>query len=129
MAGLGVSLGSVLPDTLVEEVGHLLDVIGELELSTARRTVHRVLVTFESHCQGLDHMTLSGGWALGTSDMQCDELKATARASPVPWLTPPERLGAVATRRTRGPGKPQALNLDVSFQLHVIIRIVHDVTK
>jgi hypothetical protein len=107
MAGLGVSLGSVLPDTLVEEVGHLPDVIGELELSTARRTVHRVLVTFESHCQRLDHMTLSGGWAPGTSDMQCDELKATTPASPVPWLTPPERLGAVAHDAPEDPESPR----------------------
>jgi hypothetical protein len=68
MAGLGVSLRPVLPDTLVEEVGRLPNAIRELELSTARRTVHRVLAMFESHYQGLDHMALSGGWAPGISD-------------------------------------------------------------
>jgi hypothetical protein len=52
MAGLGVSLGPVLPETLVEEVGRLPNVIRELELSTARRAVHRVLPMFESHYQG-----------------------------------------------------------------------------
>jgi hypothetical protein len=61
VAGLGVSLGLVLPDTLVEEVGCLSDVIRELELSTARRAVHRVLAMFKSHYQGLDSMALSGG--------------------------------------------------------------------
>jgi hypothetical protein len=30
---------------------------------------------FESHYQGLDRMALSGGWALGISDDQCDELE------------------------------------------------------
>jgi hypothetical protein len=68
MAGLGVSLRPVLPDTLVEEVGRLPNAIRELELSTARRSVHRVLAMFESHYQGLDHMALSGGWAPGISD-------------------------------------------------------------
>jgi hypothetical protein len=29
---------------------------------------------FESHYQGLDRMVLSGGWAPGSSDEQCDEL-------------------------------------------------------
>jgi hypothetical protein len=61
MAGLDMSLGPVLPETLVEEVGRLPNVIRELELSTARRVVHRVLPMFESHYQGLDHMALSGG--------------------------------------------------------------------
>jgi hypothetical protein len=75
MAGLGVSLGLVLPDTLVEEVGRLPDVIRELELSTARRAVHRVLAMFESHYQGLDRMALSGGWAPGISDTQCNVLE------------------------------------------------------
>jgi hypothetical protein len=68
VAGLGVSLGPVLPDTLVEEVRRLPGVIWELELSTARRAVHRVLAMFESHYQGLDLMALSGGWALDISD-------------------------------------------------------------
>jgi hypothetical protein len=30
---------------------------------------------FESHYQGLDRMVLSGGWAPGISDAQCDELE------------------------------------------------------
>jgi hypothetical protein len=30
---------------------------------------------FESHYQGLDRMALSGGWAPGISDVQCDELE------------------------------------------------------
>jgi hypothetical protein len=29
----------------------------------------------ESHYQGLDRMALSGGWAPGISDDQCDELE------------------------------------------------------
>jgi hypothetical protein len=75
MARLGVSLGPVTPETLIEEVGRLPGVVRELELTTARRVVHRVLTMFESHYQGLDHMALSGGWALGISDTQCDELE------------------------------------------------------
>jgi hypothetical protein len=61
MAGLGVSLGPVMPETLVEEVGRLPDVVRELELATAQRAVHRVLAMFESHYQGLYCMALSGG--------------------------------------------------------------------
>jgi hypothetical protein len=61
MVGLGVSLRPVLPEMLVAEVGWLPDVIRELELSTARRAVHRVLAMLESHYQGLDRMVLSGG--------------------------------------------------------------------
>jgi hypothetical protein len=68
MTGLDVSLGPVTPETLIEEVGHLPGVVRELELTTARRVVHRVLTMFESHYQGLDRMALSGGWALGISD-------------------------------------------------------------
>jgi hypothetical protein len=49
MAGLGVSLGPMMPDTLIEEVGGLPGVVRELELSTAHRTVHRILTMFESH--------------------------------------------------------------------------------
>jgi hypothetical protein len=30
---------------------------------------------FKSHYQGLDHMALSGGWALSISDEQCDEME------------------------------------------------------
>jgi hypothetical protein len=36
--------------------------------------VHWVLATFESHYQGLDRTALSGGWAPGISDDQCNEL-------------------------------------------------------
>jgi hypothetical protein len=68
MASLGVSLGLMMPETLIEEVGRLPGVVRELELSTARRVVHQGLTIFESHCQGLDHMALSGGWALGISN-------------------------------------------------------------
>jgi hypothetical protein len=75
MAGLGVSLGLVTPETLVEEVGRLPGVVRELELATARQAVHQVLAMFESHYQGLDRMALSGGWAPGISDAQCDELE------------------------------------------------------
>jgi hypothetical protein len=75
MAGLGISLGPMTPETLIEEVGRLPGVVQELELSTARHAVHWVLTMFESHYQGLDRMALSGGWALGIFDDQCDELE------------------------------------------------------
>jgi hypothetical protein len=75
MVGLGVSLGPMMPETLIEEVGRLPGVVRELELSTACCAVHRVLAMFESHYQGLDHTTLSGGWAPGISDDQCDKLE------------------------------------------------------
>jgi hypothetical protein len=68
MAGLGVSLGPVTPEALVEEVGRLPDVVRELELATARWAMHRVLTMFKSHFQGLDRMALSDGWARGISD-------------------------------------------------------------
>jgi hypothetical protein len=58
----------MMPETLIEEVGRLPGVVRELELTTSRRVVHRVLAMFESHYQGLDRMALSGGWALGISD-------------------------------------------------------------
>jgi hypothetical protein len=61
MAGLGVSLGPRTPEMLIEEAGRLPGVVRELELSTARRAVHRVLAMFESHYQGLDRTALSGG--------------------------------------------------------------------
>jgi hypothetical protein len=75
MTGLGVPFGPMVPDRLVEEVGHLPEVIKEWGLSTARRAVHRVLAMFESHYQGLDRMALSSGWAPGISDAQCNELE------------------------------------------------------
>jgi hypothetical protein len=46
MTGLGVSLGPVMLETLVDEVGRLPDVVRELELATAWRMVHRVLAMF-----------------------------------------------------------------------------------
>jgi hypothetical protein len=75
MAALGVLLGQRTPETLIEEVGRLLDVVRELELSTTNHAVHRVLAMIDSHYQGLDRMALSGGWAPGISDDQCDELE------------------------------------------------------
>jgi hypothetical protein len=80
MAGLGVSLRPRMPETLIEEVGRLPDVVRELELSTARRVVHRVLAMFESHYQGLDRMALNGDWAPGMSNKQCDELELDCAA-------------------------------------------------
>jgi hypothetical protein len=80
MAVLGVSLGPRTPETLIEEVGRLPGVVRELELSTARRAVHRVLAMIESHYQGLDRTMLSGGWAPGVSDDQCDELEVDCAA-------------------------------------------------
>jgi hypothetical protein len=75
MAALGVSFGPQTPETLIEEVGHLPGMVWELELSTARRAVHWILAMIESHYQGLDRTTLSGGWAPGIPDDQCDELE------------------------------------------------------
>jgi hypothetical protein len=49
MTGLGFSLGPMLPDRLLKEVGRLLEVIREWELSTAQSVVHRVLTMFELH--------------------------------------------------------------------------------
>jgi hypothetical protein len=60
---------------LVEEVGRLPGAVRELELAMAQRAVHRILAMFESHYQGLDCTALSGGWAPGISDVQCDELE------------------------------------------------------
>jgi hypothetical protein len=80
MAGLGVSLCPRMLETLIEEVGRLPGVVRELELSTARRTMHRVLTMFESHYQGLDRTALSGGWAPSISDDQCDELEQDCAA-------------------------------------------------
>jgi hypothetical protein len=80
MVELGVAFGPRTPETLIEEVGRLPGVVRELELSTARRAVHRILAMIESHYQGLDRTTLSGGWAPGISDDQCDELEADCAA-------------------------------------------------
>jgi hypothetical protein len=63
-------------------------VVRELELATTRRAVHRVLSMFELHYQGLDRMELSGGWAPGISDAQCDDLEDVP-PSLATWPTPP----------------------------------------
>jgi hypothetical protein len=68
MAALGVPLGPRAPETPIEEVERLPGVVRELELSTARRAMHRVLAMFESHYQGLDRMALSCGWSPSASD-------------------------------------------------------------
>jgi hypothetical protein len=75
MIVLGMSFGPQTPETLIEEVGRLPGMVRELELSTVRRAVHRILAMIESHYQGLDRTALSGGWAPGISDDQCDELE------------------------------------------------------
>jgi hypothetical protein len=75
MVVLGMSFGPQTPETLIEEVGRLPGMVRELELSTVRRAVHRILAMIESHYQGLDRTALSGGWAPGISDDQCDELE------------------------------------------------------
>jgi hypothetical protein len=80
MAALGVSLCPRTPETLIKEVVRLPGVVRQLELSTAHRAVHRVLAMIESHYQGLDRMALSGGWAPGIFDDQCDELEVDCAA-------------------------------------------------
>jgi hypothetical protein len=80
MAALGVLFGPQTPETLIEEVGRLPGMVRELELSTAHRAVHRILAMIESHYQGLDRTTLSGGWAPGIPDNQCDELEQDCAA-------------------------------------------------
>jgi hypothetical protein len=113
MVGLGVSLGPLMPETLVEEVGRLPGVVRELELTTTRQVVHRVLAMFESHYQGLDRMALSSGGAPRISNAQCDELEEDftyfARDTADATLN-----GAAATGCTRGPGSPRALKLILS---------------
>jgi hypothetical protein len=80
LAALGVSLGPRTPEALIKEAGRLPGVVREFELSTARRAVHRILAMIESHYQGLDRMALSGGWAPGIFDDQCDELEVDCAA-------------------------------------------------
>jgi hypothetical protein len=53
VAGLGVTLGPMKPEMLIKEAEQLLGVVRELDLTTARRAVHRVLAMFKSHYQGL----------------------------------------------------------------------------
>jgi hypothetical protein len=88
MAGLGVSLRPMTPETLIEEVGRLPSVVRELELTMARRAVHLVLAMFESHYQGLHRMALSSGWAPAFPTSSATSWKKTAPPSPVTWLTP-----------------------------------------
>jgi hypothetical protein len=94
MIGLYVPFAPMLLDRLLKEVRRLPEVIRERELSTARRAVHRVLAMFESHYQGLDCTTLSGGWAPSISDTQCDKLEedctAFARDMPATALKDPD---------------------------------------
>jgi hypothetical protein len=104
MAALGVSLGPQTPETLSKEVGHLPDVVRELELSTARRAVHRILAMIESHYQGLDRMALSSGWAPDISDDQCDELEVDCAAF---------AREIAATRRVGGSRSSRALELNM----------------
>jgi hypothetical protein len=47
MDSLGVLLRPVMPEMLIEEVGRLPGMVQELEMTTARRAVHRVLGMFE----------------------------------------------------------------------------------
>jgi hypothetical protein len=70
----------MLPEMLVKEVGHLLEVVKERKLSIARKVVHLVLAMFDSHYHGLDRTALSGGWAPGSSDDHCDQLKEDCAA-------------------------------------------------
>jgi hypothetical protein len=74
LSEISISVEPMLPETLVKQVEHLLEVVKGRELSTARRVVHRVLVMFDLLYQGLDRMALSGGWATGSSDDHCDQL-------------------------------------------------------
>jgi DNA repair exonuclease SbcCD ATPase subunit len=91
VAKLGRLLSSAmvaLGEALIEEVGRLPGVVRELELSMTRRSVHRILAMIESHYQGLDRTTLSGGWAPGISDDQCDELETDCPPSLARWPMP-----------------------------------------
>jgi hypothetical protein len=80
MVALGVSFGPRTPETLIEEVGRLPGVVRELKLSTAHRMVRWILAMIESHYQGLDRTTLSGGRAPGIPDDQCDALEQDCAA-------------------------------------------------
>jgi hypothetical protein len=80
MVALGASFGPRTPEMLIEEVLRLPSVVRELELSMARRAVHRILAMIETHYQGLDCTALSGGWAPGISDDQCNKLEMDCAA-------------------------------------------------
>jgi hypothetical protein len=61
MSSAMAALGPRMPKTLIEEVGRHPRVVRDLELSAARRAVHRVIAMFELHYKGLDRTALSGG--------------------------------------------------------------------
>jgi hypothetical protein len=111
MAGLDMLLGLRTPETVIEEVGRLPGVVRELELSTAHCTMHWVLAMFESQYQGLDRMALSGDWAPGVSDEQCDELEedcaAFAREMADAAL---KNLELLPQDRSEAPGVPEPPN-------------------
>jgi hypothetical protein len=52
MVALGMPFGPRTPETLIEEVGRLPDMVREFELLTARRAVHQILAMIELHYQG-----------------------------------------------------------------------------
>jgi DNA repair exonuclease SbcCD ATPase subunit len=114
MVVLGVSFGPQTPETLIEEVGRLPGVVRELELSTAHRVVHRILAMIESHYQGLDRMALSGGWAPGISDDQCDKLEADCAAFAREMANAALKdLKITATRRVGGSRSSRAPELNM----------------
>jgi hypothetical protein len=104
---------SATPETLIEEVGRLPSVVRELELSTARRAVHRVLAMIESHYQGLDRTTLSGGWAPGVSNDQCDKLEVDCAAFTRKMACRIEGSGVATTKRVRDPKSSRAHELNM----------------
>jgi hypothetical protein len=106
MAALGVPLGPRTPETLIEEVGRLPGVVWELKLLTAHRAVHQVITMFESHYQGLDRMVLSGGWAPGASDEQCDELEDCATFAREMANTALKDLELLPQDESKAPGVP-----------------------
>jgi hypothetical protein len=89
MAGLGVSLGPMMPETLTEVVGCLPSVVREHELLTARRAVHQVLAMFESHYQGLDCMALSATGPPTSLTINATSWRKTAPPSLATWPKPP----------------------------------------
>jgi hypothetical protein len=66
----------------------------------------------ESHYQGLDRMTLSGGWAPGVSDDQCDELEVDCTTF-AREMADAEGSGTAATKRAGGPRSSRALELNM----------------
>jgi hypothetical protein len=115
MVALSVSFGPRTPKTLIEEVGRLPGMVRGLELSMARRAVHRILAMIKSHYQGLYRTKLSGGWAPGIADDQCDELETdcTARLRPRDGRRRVKGSGIAATRRVRGTRSSRAPKLNM----------------